>query len=189
MKSLSVPWARKSSKEETELLEEAHSPYDILIFSNDLPGPTITEQTSWSWRTGRGDSSIFQGWRYGIAICSILAATIFTINIAVLGWSVNNFKSNGGVVDIFNGDCGHAKTLSTWLHLGINILSTLLLGASNYCMQCLSAPTRESIDKAHSRGKWLSVGVPNFKNLFYIGWKKAALWWLLATSSVPLHLL
>ena len=75
------------------------------------------------------------------------------------------------------------------MHLAINILSTLLLGASNYSMQCLSSPTRSDIDKAHSQGIWLDIGVPSVRNLRRLSTTRIVLWWLLAISSIPLHLL
>lgn len=81
------------------------------------------------------------------------------------------------------------KNVGFWLHLIINILSTLLLGASNYSMQCLSSPTRSEIDKAHRQKLWLDIGVPSVRNLRRISASRIALWWLLAASSIPLHLL
>ncbi len=65
----------------------------------------------------------------------------------------------------------------------------MLLGASNYTMQCLSAPTRSEVDKAHSQGIWLDIGVPGVRNLRRISGVRITLWWLLAISSIPLHLL
>ena len=56
-------------------------------------------------------------------------------------------------------------------------------------MQCLSSPTRNEIDKAHSQGIWLDIGVPSFRNLRRLSTIRTVLWWLLAISSVPLHLL
>lgn len=79
--------------------------------------------------------------------------------------------------------------MSLWLHLAINVLSTVLLGASNYCMQCLSSPTRGDVDKAHSKGVWLDIGVPSVRNLRRISGRRFALWCLLAVSSIPLHFL
>ena len=79
--------------------------------------------------------------------------------------------------------------MSLWLHLAINVLSTLLLGASNYCMQCLTSPTREEVDRAHSRHIWLDIGIPSVRNLRRVSWYKIILWWLLAISGIPLHLL
>jgi hypothetical protein len=189
MKALNLSWNQSSSKEESILLQDTPAQSEILSFSNDLPEPIIVEERSSSWKSVRRITWLFQGWRYGIAMCSLLAAATFIVNISILAWSASSFITRGGAASVFKGDCGHAKNLSTWLHLAINILSTGLLGSSNYCMQCLTSPTREAIDKAHSKRKWLHVGVPNFKNLRYVGWKRAALWFILAASSVPLHLL
>ena len=75
------------------------------------------------------------------------------------------------------------------MHVAINVLSTLLLGASNYSMQCLSSPTRREVDKAHSQGIWLDIGVPSVRNLRKLSTTRIVLWWLLAISSIPLHLL
>ena len=56
-------------------------------------------------------------------------------------------------------------------------------------MQCLSSPTRSEIDKAHGQGVWLDIGVPSVRNLRRLSTTRIVLWWLLAVSSVPLHLL
>ncbi|MCJ1458534.1 hypothetical protein MMC28_008907, partial [Mycoblastus sanguinarius] len=66
---------------------------------------------------------------------------------------------------------------------------TLLVGASNYSMQCLSSPTRGEINKAHNQKIWLDIGVPSFRNLRRLSFYRITLWWLLAVSSIPLHLL
>ena len=79
--------------------------------------------------------------------------------------------------------------MDLWLHVGLNIFGTALIGASNYNMQCLSFPTRDEIDLAHSRGTWLDIGVPSIRNLRYIPWKRIMLWLLLGVSTLPLHLL
>ena len=77
------------------------------------------------------------------------------------------------------------------IHLGINIVSTLLLGASNYCAQLLVAPTRSEVDRAHEKKDWLDIGVPSFRNLWKrrIARKRKATWTLLMISSVFLHLI
>jgi hypothetical protein len=133
-------------------------------------------------------SGQFHGWRAGALISSCIAAVSLIINIAVVAW-LGSRNAGLGVVEIFNGDCGKVQTMDIWVHLAINVISTLLLGGSNYCMQCLSAPTRSDIDRAHARGKWLDIGVPSTRNLFAIPWYKALLWWTLGFSSVPLHLM
>ena len=56
-------------------------------------------------------------------------------------------------------------------------------------MQCLCAPSRADIDKAHSRNDWVDVGVQSVRNLGRIPTTRRLLWWTLAMSSIPLHLL
>ena len=81
------------------------------------------------------------------------------------------------------------SNLGFWGHMAINILSTALLGASNYTMQCLSAPTRTEIDQAHAKGVWLDVGIPSLRNLWNKATHRRWIWWALILSTIPLHLL
>ena len=57
-------------------------------------------------------------------------------------------------------------------------------------MQILTAPTRDVIDKGHSRGEYLEVGVPSLHNLTrsFSSATKAFFWLLLSLSSIPIHL-
>ena len=81
------------------------------------------------------------------------------------------------------------KRITFWADLAINILSTLLLGASNNCTQLLAAPTRKYVDDAHAAGRWLDVGVSSMRNILAVsGWRKC-LCACLFLSSIPLHLL
>ena len=73
---------------------------------------------------------------------------------------------------VFRANCKTSNALDIFVYLLINILNTCLLGASNYCMQCLSSPTRDDVDKAHSKNKWVDIGV-----------RKVLMWGLLALSS------
>lgn len=55
-------------------------------------------------------------------------------------------------------------------------------------MQVLAAPNREDVNRAHAKGRWLHIGVPNTHNLRYIGKDRAFIYWVLFLSSTPLHL-
>lgn len=72
-----------------------------------------------------------------------------------------NIKSIG---ILYQGDCEKSRQISTGLHILINILSTILPGASNYMMQCLHSPTRAEVDKAHAQRKWGDIGIPSWRN-------------------------
>lgn len=104
-------------------------------------------------------------------------------------WGASRYGLNGGLGTIHEGACIKTKNLATWLHLAINVLGTLLLGASNYAMQCLSSPSHEEIDKAHKKGIWLDIGVPSMRNLRHISRSRFVMWFLIAVSSIPLHLM
>lgn len=134
-------------------------------------------------------STRFHGWRMSVSVCAGTAGVVLLINSILTLWASIKYGNEGGFATLQEGSCKKTKTLSLWLHLAINVLSTLLLSASNYSMQCLASPTREEVDKAHRRQIWLDIGVPSVRNLRHISWYRITLWSLLALSGVPLHLL
>ncbi|KIK53477.1 hypothetical protein GYMLUDRAFT_178990 [Collybiopsis luxurians FD-317 M1] len=141
----------------------------------------------WKSLTSRFSSRLPTGWRFGAYFATFQAVTVLVINTIILIWSaVKTGGSSRGL--IFQGDCDKVDRISTGIHFVINVLSTLLLGASNYIMQSLSAPTRAEVSRAHGRGLWLDIGVQSIQNLKHTSRGKRLLWLVLAASSVPLHL-
>ena len=130
-----------------------------------------------------------KGWRSSILLGAILATVVFSLNLGVTIFSAVSRRDDNGRKILFQGDCGRAEKMNTAIHFVINVLSTILLSASNYGMQCLSAPTREEVDKAHAEWYWLDIGVLSFRNLKKIAARRTFLLVLLAMSSIPLHLL
>jgi hypothetical protein len=143
------------------------------------------------WRRWWLENSI--GYRYGVFLSFACSVIVLLINIILL--LVSLFLRGSTIGDtssqriLYEGSCDKAKRGNVALHFAINALSTIILASSSYCMQCLAAPTREEVDNAHSTERWLDIGVPGFRNLRYIGKKRATLWALLGISSLPLHLL
>ena len=133
------------------------------------------------WRT-------LNGYHYGVMCCAWTSAVVLVVNLTATIWGIKKFGILDGLGTLQVGDCNATSRLGFWLHLIINGLSTLLLGASNYSMQCLSSPTRSEIDRAHQKCIWLDIGIPSVKNLRRISWSRIVLWWVLAISSIPLHL-
>ena len=128
------------------------------------------------------------GYHFGVLCCTITAGTVLFINLILTIVASTKLNIADGIGTLQDGDCDETKRIDLWLHLLINILSTLLLGASNYSMQCLSAPTRQDIENAHRQYRWMDVGVPSMRNVLRISWPRKMLWCLLLISSVPLHL-
>jgi len=131
-----------------------------------------------------------KSWRFGLFAGLYASIAVLASNTAFLLYGV---LTHGGVQDgIATIMQGHTKTvsyMSTALHVVINIMSTVLLTSSNYAMQVLCAPTRGEINLAHEKGHWLEIGIMSFRNLSHINKKRALIWWSLALSSAPLHLL
>jgi hypothetical protein len=134
-------------------------------------------------------------WIKGVVICSwvmgsvLIINTILTIIAAGLAYGNNNAQ-NFSFASMYKGKCSTAKNWSTGMHLVINILSTLMLGASNYCMQCLASPSRAQVDEAHAKRVWVRIGVPNIWNLLTRQRRKRqVLGWVLLVTSAPIHLM
>lgn len=128
-----------------------------------------------------------EGWKTSVFVFAICASSVFSINLAFTIWSSATWQTSKG--NLYEGDCDRVKALNSAAHVLINILSTILFSASNYCMQCLSAPTRSAVDKAHMQSVWLDIGIPSMRNLGHIKRQDLTLWLLLALTSLPLHLL
>ncbi|KAH8817577.1 hypothetical protein DL96DRAFT_1622786 [Flagelloscypha sp. PMI_526] len=129
-----------------------------------------------------------QGWRFGATAALILCSVVLIVNITVLVLILWRKGFYSAIVPIMTGTCASLKQTSLFVHLAINVASTLLLSGSNYCMQCISAPTRKDVDMAHERGRWLDIAVPSVRNIRVLGRKRLLLWIFLGLSSIPLHL-
>ena len=175
---------QESSK---ELQSERRAPWVVTGFASraDLAHwfPQIDHDESKSWRIWLSKRSRALLLHTGIVGVILLTNFILTL------WAAANYPHSRGVSTLYQGSCAFVKRLDLWLHLLINVLSTGMLMASNYCMQLQAAPTRKNVDKAHKVQDWLDIGVPSLRNLRYISnWRRFS-WVLLALSSLPVHLM
>jgi hypothetical protein len=131
----------------------------------------------------------FKSWKVGVTTAAVTTTTVFLVNSLLTVWASIKFGTEDGIGTAYEGACGTVSAWSFWLHILINGLSSMLLSASNYTMQCVTAPTRRECDLAHARGDWLDIGVPSIRNLFRISWQRRIMWILLAFSNTPIHLL
>ncbi|KAI7276321.1 hypothetical protein KC345_g6807 [Hortaea werneckii] len=139
--------------------------------------------------TSREKRRKLQGWRFGVTVAASTTFAVLILNTTLAVYAGIKYVSNGAVGTALDGKCEEVNTWATILHILINALSSVLLSASNYTMQCLCSPTRAEINRAHARGDWLDIGVASFRNLSRIDKRRTVLWWILALSSVPIHLL
>jgi hypothetical protein len=139
-----------------------------------------------TWRTWKSRREVV------LWTCFSTIFAVFLINVVVLSisWFLRNDKTQDTYIrSVYIGDCNTVKRAGTVAHLVINLLSTLMLGASNLCMQLIASPSRKDIDRAHARSVWLDIGVPSLRNLRHIPRWRWAIWCVLAISSLPIHFL
>lgn len=138
---------------------------------------------TWSWRIWHSKRQVLL-WTAFTGATAVLLVNI--VLLAVLG-KQHGMSSTRGLVSFYQGHCSQIKMIGTGFHVGINILSTLLLGASNLCMQLLVAPTRQELDNAHRKKIWFDIAIPSWRNLKSIKRSRKYFFHVLMASFFPLH--
>lgn len=84
----------------------------------------------------RGLYKWLSGSKFTLALATAACILVLSFNLGFLLWVVarDRLEEDRGV--LYEGGCDRVRHLSTGLHLLVNILSTTLLGASNYGMVC-----------------------------------------------------
>ncbi|KAE8405751.1 hypothetical protein BDV37DRAFT_292944 [Aspergillus pseudonomiae] len=123
----------------------------------------------------------YSGWRFTLALASFASVIVLAFNLGFVIWAAVHRKVEGNRGTLHEGNCEKVQHMSTGLHFAINILSTSLLGASNYCMVrwgLISSPctTWKDIDRAHGKGRWVDIGVPSIRNLRQVSKRRAVLY-------------
>jgi len=135
-------------------------------------------------------TSILQGWRFVALLSCILVGISLCFNVAFTIYVLQTYPPGvNGIGDLGAKSCDVVLSATTKIHIGINALAAILVAASNYNMQCMTAPSRSDIDLAHQHGRWLDIGMQSVRNLRYVPRWKAFLWLALLLSTLPLHLL
>lgn len=132
---------------------------------------------------------VVEAWRLMLSGGAVAGIIVLLVNLITLIVVYAKYQVVDHAVTLFTGSCTTTSNTIIGLHLAINVLSSILLATSNSSMQCLSSPTRTDVDRAHAKTRWLTIGTPSVRNIFYVSRVKAALWILLGLSSFPLHLL
>jgi hypothetical protein len=73
----------------------------------------------------------FTGWKFGVTTCAAVATMVCLINIVLTLWAIRNHGHENGLSYLYTGSCTEVASISLWIHLGINVMSTVLLSASN----------------------------------------------------------
>ncbi|KAJ7255991.1 hypothetical protein C8J57DRAFT_1235892 [Mycena rebaudengoi] len=117
-----------------------------------------------------------------------VSVLVLAANLAGTIWVNTTYPPDRhGIGTFLYGDCTRISRISTAIHVVLNVLSGLLLGAGSYCMQLLVSPTRHEVDIAHARGAALDIGVPSVTNLPHIDCKRLVGWLALAVTATLLN--
>ncbi|KAI1100244.1 hypothetical protein F4804DRAFT_348730 [Jackrogersella minutella] len=130
-----------------------------------------------------------EGWRRTGTFNLILLSCYGLVLLVCFAIAISRSPTLDSTTIIFEGDCQKTKNLNLVLHFLLNLISTLTLASSSYFMQILSAPSRQEIDRAHSRLRSLDIGVSSLKNIRLVSPLKTLGWLVLSISSIPIHLL
>lgn len=177
-----------SNSSQRPLLNANHEESTELFVPSNAVGKGGWKERKWPWRKQPG-SGTRPAWFTTVSLGLILAIIVFLVNISLLAWSYSRFSVEKYTAVVFTGSCAKTSKITAAAELAINILSTLLLAASNNCAQLLISPTRTEVERAHGKGIWIHVGPANSRNFQWIRKWRVAVWALLFASSVPLHLL
>lgn len=141
----------------------------------------------WIFYTQKWFRKNWGAWKTGLIINVLTTLLVLILNLSVPAWAARKYGTEGSY--LYRGSCPQTERAGVIVDASINISGTLLLSASNYTMQILSAPTRKDVDRAHEKGTLLTIGLQSFNNLRLISIYRKVLWGLLAFSSIPLHLM
>ena len=170
---------RSSSPRDKSLRDISYARKEVLC--PWFPEADPQDKKAKTWRTWHSRRGVLLTFAAASSTAVLLINAAFAIQVRI------SYQSVDGTVVLYRGDCTTVKRLDALLHVFINALSTLLFSASNLCMQLLVAPTREEVDKAHQKHRWLDIGVPSWRNLRHISKRRFFLAIVLGLSSIPLH--
>ena len=176
--------------EEIELLHRRHGSSAHLI-GDSQPANSQHGYSAHNLphRSRRLPSLHIGNWRRGLIRATATSSTALIVNIVIYAVMYKHYGVEFGTGVLYTGSCKAVHAGDTLIHLALNVVSTLLLGASNYCLQGLISPTRREVDALHAQKKWVTIGVQHWRNLFYISWRRRLGCILLALTTIPVHLL
>jgi hypothetical protein len=122
-----------------------------------------------------GWKRLMVGWRGGVAMNVLLGLLILVAGFVCLIYAAGKVSLSASESVIFSGSCVTAGSINSGVHALVNVFVLVLLAGGNYTFQLLSSPTRDEIDGAHAKRKWLDIGIPSVRNLAHIARSRALL--------------
>ncbi|KAL2759001.1 hypothetical protein ACRALDRAFT_2026404 [Sodiomyces alcalophilus JCM 7366] len=133
---------------------------------------------------GRGFRRWLAGWKGGIILNATTGALVLLPTVVFFVTSLSRHHGQGGETRILDGSCDLVQRLDFALHAVINLFVVAVLMGANYAYQILTSPTRVEVDMAHSRKRWLDIGIPSLRNLGFVSKTRAILAIVLMAAAI-----
>ncbi|KAK3378109.1 hypothetical protein B0H63DRAFT_236952 [Podospora didyma] len=141
-----------------------------------------------SSRRGSGSSNRWGqftvGWRAGLALNVLLWFLILVAGFVCFILAISRVSLFAGRSVIFAGSCAMASSINWGLHAALSAFGVVLVAGANYVFQVLSSPTRNELDVAHEKRKWLDLGIPSLRNLRHVEGTRTMLAIIILLSAV-----
>lgn len=108
----------------------------------DLEGDPVSmkqdmlEPTQNKGRSKRGPAQQLEGWKFTMFLAFTTSLVVLLFNSGFLLYKITHNLQHEGNGVLYEGDHEKVHTLNVGLHFLVNILSTLMLGASNFGIVC-----------------------------------------------------
>lgn len=128
-------------------------------------------------------------WRIIVLVNIIIVGLLLMTYLAFLIWIYDNIHVRHGLATVFDGACSQASKTGAYAHFTTCAFAVLLFTAGSHGVQLLLSPTRDEVENAHSRNRWLHIGVGGLRNMRWISKRRLIKAILLATTSLSLPFL
>lgn len=115
------------------------------------------------------------GWRGGVALNILLAGVILIAMVVCIVLAAVKGKIAGDDTVIQTGSCGRIMGIDQAVQVIANVLGIFFIAGASYVTQVLVSPTRDEVDAAHAKHRWLDIGVPSLRNLTAVSVDRAIL--------------
>lgn len=122
-------------------MAQKSAPIELQPLSQPDDEPLISDKPiTWSQSLSRLKFRLLrkkitsEDWKKTLYLGSASTVVVLVFNVGFVLWAVKHHGLQDDQAILFSRNCKESKKISTGFHLVINILGTILLGASNYGM-------------------------------------------------------
>lgn len=107
-----------------------------LLMTSCPTGDQESDKGNVMSRIERADKKLdrIRSWKVALINGAIASVIVLSFNLGFVLWAIRRYELEDGRGTLYTGHCEKARRIGVGFHLVINVLGTLLLGASNYAM-------------------------------------------------------